>query len=237
MLKERSLKVLNQRDEKLCEYLLSYGFLSSEQIKKLLFPTVNKHTVLRRLRKLKRKNVLKRFESSKGGTILWSLTPAQVRIMGSEFVMKNINRSTLVHDLLVNDLRIKFDEQGIGSSWRSGHYLRFKASAGKVPTDRIQDTIPDWLVTIGSKVFALEVELNFKGVQKMERILHLYSEKKSVRHLWYYVPTSTMQKKLLQVAQKFTYDRGKDWFKVSLLKELDEDLKVLTVPAQSVSNH
>jgi hypothetical protein len=87
---------------------MSFGFLSSEQIKKLVFPTVDKRTMLRRLRVLKKKKVLNRFESSKGGTVLWSLTGRQSSLMGSDFVMRNINRSALEHDLMVNDLRIQF---------------------------------------------------------------------------------------------------------------------------------
>lgn len=123
--------MVNVRDEKLCQYLLSFGFLSSEQIHRLLFQDVNKRTMLRRLRILKKKKVIDRFVSSKGGMILWTLTSKQVSKMGSDFVMKNINRSTLDHDLSVNDLRIQFELKNLGSSWRSSHYLRFKASAGR----------------------------------------------------------------------------------------------------------
>lgn len=180
----------NSRDEKLCQCLLSYGFLSSEQIKKLLFPSVDKRTMLRRLRILKKKKVLVRFESSKGGTVLWTLTSQQVARMGSDFVMRHINRSTLAHDLLVNDLRIQFETNGIGASWKSSHYLRFKTSQGLKPDERLPETIPDWLVTIEGKPSAIEVELSFKGMRRMERILNLYSEKKTIQQLWYFVPTA-----------------------------------------------
>ena len=87
--------MLNPRDESLCQYLLSFGFLSSEQIKKLLFEGVNKRTVLRKLRILKKKKILERFESSKGGTVIWCLSGKKVRSMGSEFVMKNITEALL----------------------------------------------------------------------------------------------------------------------------------------------
>lgn len=220
--------MINVRDEKLCQYLLSFGFLSSEQIKKLLFKDVNKRTMLRRLRTLKNKKVLERFESSKGGMVLWTLNPKQVSKMGSDFVMKNINRSTLAHDLCVNDLRIQFELKGIGSAWRSSHYLRFKASNGKRPLDRLPETIPDWLVTLNGKVFAIEVELNFKGIKRMERVLSLYAEKKSIQHLWYFVPSVEMREKLLRLAQRYALMRGKSWVKVSLLSEIDRAVEVLT---------
>lgn len=224
----RSSSLLNYRDEKLCQYLLSFGFLSSEQIKKLLFPEINKRTMLRRLRILKKKKFLERFESSKGGMVVWTLTSKQVSFMGSNFVMKNINKSTLTHDLLVNDLRINFELQNMGTTWRSSHYLRFKASAGRRPMDRLPETIPDWLVTFKGKVFALEVELNFKGMKRMERVLALYAHKKSIQHLWYFVPSVEMREKLLRLGQKYGPSRGQHWLKVSLLKEVDHGVEVLT---------
>lgn len=199
----------NVRDEKLCQYLLSFGFLSSEQIHKLLFKDVNKRTMLRRLRILKKKKVIDRFVSSKGGMILWTLTSKQVNRMGSDFVMKNINRSTLDHDLSVNDLRIQFELKNLGSSWRSSHYLRFKASAGRRPQERLPETIPDWLVTLKGRVFAIEVEINFKGIKRMERVLSLYAEKKSIQHIWYFVPSVEMREKLLRLAQRYSLIRGK----------------------------
>jgi len=220
--------MVNVRDEKLCQYLLSFGFLSSEQIHKLLFKDVNKRTMLRRLRILKKKKILDRFVSSKGGMVLWTLTSKQVSKMGSDFVMKSINRSTLNHDLLVNDLRIQFELKNLGSSWRSSHFLRYKASIGKKPNERLPETIPDWLVTLKGRVFAIEVELNFKGIKRMERVLSLYAEKKSIQHLWYFVPSVEMREKLLRLAQRYAPIRGKNWVIVSLLSEINRSVEVLT---------
>lgn len=220
--------MVNVRDEKLCQYLLSFGFLSSEQIHKLLFKDVNKRTMLRRLRTLKKKKVVDRLESFKGGMVLWTLCSKQVGKMGSDFVMRNINRSTLDHDLRVNDLRIQFELKGLGSSWRSSHYLRFRASIGKKPTERLPETIPDWLVTLKGKVFAIEVELNFKGIKRMERVLSLYAEKKSIQHIWYFVPNEQMRTQLTKLAQRYAPLRGKNWIKVSLLLEIDRAVEVLT---------
>jgi hypothetical protein len=228
MPKERLPEVLNPRDEMLCESLLSFGFLSSEQIKKLHFPAVDKRTMLRRLRVLNKNKVLTRFESSKGGTVLWSLTSRQSSKMGSDFVMRNINRSALEHDLLVNDLRIQFETNGIGRSWRSSHYLRFKASQGIKREERLPETIPDWLVTLDDRVCALELELSFKGILRMERILNLYAEKKSIHQLWYFVPTEKIRQKLLFLANGYATYRGKHWVRVSLLSELTCHIKVPT---------
>jgi hypothetical protein len=227
--------VFSSRDEKLCQYLLSFGFLSSEQIKKLLFTATDKRTMLRRLRVLNHRKILNRFEVSFGGQVLWSLTPAQVEKMGSTFVIKNINKNAVTHDLLVNDLRLKFEQYKAGKSWKSGHYFRHKFSANKKPEERSSDTIPDWLVTINNRVCALEVELHLKSKDRMLKVFETYSNNKAISLLWYFVPTETMRKKLLRDVIPFTNYRGKQWFKVSLISEVDRELRLLTVPPHSVS--
>jgi hypothetical protein len=159
----------------------------------------------------------------------------KVQQMGSEFVMKSINRSTLAHDLLVNDLRFQFDQKRVGSSWKSGHYFRFKASLGKSPEERLPDTIPDWIVTIKNKVCALEVELNLKSAYRIQRVLNLYYRKESIAHLWYFVPNEKMRQRLMKLALPYEQYRGKGWFKVSLLRDVEASLEVLTGTAHSVS--
>ena len=191
--------------------------------------------MLRRLRVLKRRKILNRFEVSTGGQVLWYLTPNHVEKMGSTFVMKHINKNALTHDLLVNDLRLQFEQKKLGLSWKSGHYFRHKMSANKKPEERSSDTIPDWLVTINNRVCALEVELHLKSKDRIFKVFRTYSNNKAVSLLWYFVPTEAMRKRLLRYVVPFTDYRGKSWFKVSLLSEVDHELSMLTVPAHSVS--
>jgi hypothetical protein len=214
--------MINSRDQSLVKLLSSYGFLTSEQIKKILFQEVDKRTMLRRLRKLKKKKILNRFESAKGGAVLWALAPSQVAQIDDGFVIKNINRNTLAHDLLVNDVRFKLEQKNIGKSWTSSHYFRFKMSEEKKLEDRLKDTIPDWLVTIEGKMFALEVELNFKSKARMRDIFSLYQNKKSISHLWYFVPSEKIRQKILKCAEPYLTYRGRGWVKVTLLSELDQ---------------
>lgn len=228
--------MFNSRDVKLCEYLLSFGFLSSEQIKKLLFPTTNKRTMLRRLRVLKQQKRLNRFEVSTGGQVLWYLTPSQVEQMKGKLVIKKINKNVLNHDLLVNDLRLQFEQQKVGSSWKSGHYFKHLASLKKKLEDSASDTIPDWVVTIHHRVCALEVELHLKSKERMLKVFRTYSDNKEISLIWYFVPTESMRKRLLHHVEPFIKYRGRGWFKVSLFSEVEDCLKLLTDPAHSVSN-
>lgn len=227
--------MLSSRDRLLCQSLLSYGFLSSEQIKKLLFESTDKRTMLRRLRKLHQRKILNRFEVSRGGQVLWYLTSSQVELMKSNFVIKGINKNALNHDLKVNDLRVQFEQKNVGASWKSGHYLRHKASANKKPEERTSDTIPDWLVTINNRVCALEVELHIKSKDRLYNVFRTYSNAKSISTLWYVVPTESMRKRLLRHVETFLRHRDKNWFKVSIFSEIESELNLLTVPAHSVS--
>jgi len=220
--------MLNNRDKSLVKLLSSFGFLTSEQIKKILFQEVDKRTMLRRLRKLKRNKILNRFESAKGGTVLWSLTPSAVSKINDGFVIKKINRNTLAHDLLVNDVRLKLEQKCIGKGWTSSHF-RFKMSESRKPEERREDTIPDWLVTIDGKMVALEVELNFKSKTRMRDIFRLYQNKKSISYLWYFVPSENIRRKILNCAEPYLKYRGRDWVKVSLLSELVLPTGLLTL--------
>jgi hypothetical protein len=214
--------MLSSRDQGLVKLLLSYGFLTSEQIKNILFKEIDKRTMLRRLRKLKKKKILNRFESARGGTVLWALTPSAVSKLDDGFVIRNINRNTLAHDLLVNDVRLKLEQKGIGKSWTSSHYFRYKMSEEKKPKDRTVDTIPDWLVTIDGKIVALEVELNFKSKARMRDVFSVYQNKKAISQLWYLVPTESIRQKILKCAEPYLAYRGRSWVKVTLLSELDQ---------------
>ncbi len=65
---------LTGRDKDILKSLLSYGLLSSKQIKDLHFSGVDKRTVLRRLRKLTKAKWILRHVTSRGGEIIWTLS-------------------------------------------------------------------------------------------------------------------------------------------------------------------
>lgn len=219
---------LTARDTKILSDLGSFGFLSSHQIHRRIFTSTDKRSMLRRLRTLVDQKILARFLSSKGSEVIWALHSAYAKKMGMEFTIKTINRYCLNHDLAVNDLRIDLEESGIGSNWKSGHYLRFKASQGTALSERLEDTIPDWLVTLNLKgvatVCAIELELNFKGKAKMESIFDLYAKKSKLGVLWYVVPTVDLKNKIQHAARFYLKWIGVSKFKVSLVSEIKQDI-------------
>lgn len=72
-----------------------------------MFIGIDKKTMLRRLRLLHNRHVLSRFVSSGGGEIIWAIHPEYTRKIALDFVIKNINRQNLLHDLVVNDVRLE----------------------------------------------------------------------------------------------------------------------------------
>jgi hypothetical protein len=199
-----------------------------------MFVSIDKKTMLRRLRLLNQRKVLIRFVSFKGAEIIWAIHPEYARKVGLDFVVKSINRQNLAHDLLVNDVRLSVEKLGISFNWKSSHYFRFLASLNKKNNDRLPDTIPDWFVSINGVNCALEVELHYKGKHKMERILGLYAQKKSIGVLWYLVPNQLMKNKLMELGVVYQKMRGRGSFKVSLIDEFVQDLSAYS-PAHSVS--
>ncbi len=193
-----------------------------------MFTGIDKKTMLRRLRLLQKRKVLSRFTSFKGGEIIWAIHPEYARKIAQDFMIKSINRQNLYHDLVVNDVRLEVERLKLGSNWKSSHYFRFVASLDKKNLDRLPDTLPDWFVTLNLNGYAvncaLEVELHYKGKHKMERVLGLYAQKKSIGVLWYLVPNQSMKNKLLELGVYYQKIKGRGSFKVSLIDEFIRDL-------------
>lgn len=195
--------------------------------------------MLRRLRLLHKRKILNRYVSFKGGEIIWAIHPEFSKKIALDFVINTINRQNLNHDLIVNDVRVEVEKLGsIGLNWKSSHYFRYIVSLDKKNFDRLPDTIPDWFVSFnlnGRLVnCAIEVELHYKGKHRMERVLGLYAQKKSIGVLWYLVPTQSLKDKLLALGVSYQKMRGIGSFKVSLISEFNRDL-VAHSPAHCVS--
>ena len=79
------------------------------------------------------------------------------------------------------------------------------------------------------------MELNLKSSSRIQRVLNLYYRKESIAHLWYFVPNEKMRQRLLKIALPYEQYRGKGWFKVTLLRDVEASLQVLTGGAHSVS--
>ncbi len=223
------MNFITGRDKLLFKKLSEFGFLSTSQINRLIFEGVSKHTVLRRLRKLKRKKFIDFVSSYKSGEKIWSASNKTLRSFGIEPYIKSVNKNSLEHDLLCNEVRMNLESLNYGESWISSHVLKSRANLGKNPYDRGLDSIPDWLVNLNFKkgicMTALEVELHFKGKRRTEKVFEVYKERKSTHHIWYMVPNERFARKILECADSIYHDRGKHWVLVSLISEVQTDFK------------
>jgi hypothetical protein len=223
------MNFITGRDKLLFKKLSEFGFLSTSQINRLVFEGVSKHTVLRRLRKLKRKKLIDFVSSYKSGEKIWSASNKTLRSFGIEPYMKSVNKNSLEHDLLCNEVRMNLERLNYGESWISSHVLKSRANLGKNPYDRGLDSIPDWLVNFnfskGIRMSALEVELHFKGKRRTQKVFEVYAHRKSTSHIWYMVPNEAFAQKVIECAHSFYHDRSDHWVMVSLIKEVQNHFK------------
>lgn len=211
------------RDLKLFVALDEFGILSTGQIASEVFYSKDRPHVLRRLRKLRKRNLLRTFFGLPNGELVWALTEKGARGIGSSLSIATINRNSLEHDLLCADVKIKLDQMGVGSNWISSHAIQ-RMKKNDIDSDRI----PDWIFKLNLKgktlTAALEVELRLKGKRRLESILYSYARKNDIRFVWYLVPTESFGKKILEAMPLVSHDKGEHWLGYSLIDSILNDL-------------
>ena len=127
-----------------------------------------------------------------------------------------LNKNSLNHDLTCSDVRMKLEQLKIATLFRSAFKVREQLTSGISPEDRSLDQIPDWLCSFNfksaKKITSIEIELNYKGKKRMEKIINTYAYKKEIERIIYFVPTLSMGKKMIQIANEYEFKRGKTWF-------------------------
>lgn len=112
--------ILQPRDNELLVSLKKFGVLSTPQILKLHFSNVAKTIALRRLRMLEASHFIRRAVSLDDGTNTWTVDYKGKTEMGLEERLQFSNRNTIKHDVLVNDIRMKLEQLGLGLTWTNG---------------------------------------------------------------------------------------------------------------------
>ena len=113
-----------ERDMFLLEQLESYGVLSTQQIRELIFKGINTRTVLRRLRLLKQRGFIFSSEGLSNGGLAWVLSKKSASLFKHDIENKIINKNTLQHDVAVSSIRIHLERLKIAESWTSEHILK-----------------------------------------------------------------------------------------------------------------
>lgn len=222
-------KELTKRDMRLFESVHSYGTLSTGQIRKLHFANVNRKTALRRLGILHRRKWIDPVSHWERGEFIWRLTPKAAKLLGSDFVVNGVNRNMLGHDLTVNDVRIAFERQSVGRSWRSSHYLKHALNKKWNGVLDGKDNIPDWLCALktksGFQTTAIEVELHLKSRTRRTEVLRSYLNQDAIKAVWYVFPNKRFGEKLFESCEGMLTLKPETWIGWSLLSELLGDFQ------------
>lgn len=216
--------ILTGRDQKFLETLSDYSLLSTGQIRELIFKNIHKSAAHRRLRKLRKKRIIERIARTDFGEWVWTLGEKGRAHFGVKKL--KINRNSLTHDLLCNDVRIKLEELKIARHFKSSFNLREKVSEKTNPRDRTLDQIPDWICMMGfnsgKRLTSIEVELNYKGKRRMDKVFDTYWRKKEIEKIVYFVSTLSMGKKMLELVKEYKSLKGETWF---MFVTIDDFLK------------
>ncbi len=187
-----------ERDLLLLEQLESYGVLSTQQIRELIFKGINTRTVLRRLRLLKQRGFIFSSEGLPNGGLAWILSKKSASLFKHDIETKMINKNTLQHDVAISSIRIQLERLKIAESWTSEHILK-KEVARSVYEKRENSLsyvdeppiVPDSLFITKHegemKAVALELELSLKSKARYKKIFSQYKEKEKIWFVWYVV--------------------------------------------------
>lgn len=220
---------MTARDQKLLDFLSDYGCFTTKQVCQAVFPETNSSTVLRRLRILEKQNLLHRNFGLENGKLVWSLSVSGARKIGLESHPGSINRNTLEHTVLLNDIRLRLETLGVAKDWKPDHVLQRETKEKGYGTDYAGDILPDALFAakvIKNKqhsIIALELELSLKGRKRYKEIFYQYDRKENVSLLWYIVPNDRYGLKLYKAWKEIKYKQEDGWFRWTTVKEIFGD--------------
>ncbi|MGE3263397.1 MAG: replication-relaxation family protein [Bacteriovoracia bacterium] len=181
---------LTKRDFFLFEQLCSYGLLSTNQIKRLTFSGIDESIALRRLRRLRTAGYLCAHSGLGRGLLVWTVAKKALDRICSDSGAITINRHTLEHDLLLSEIRMRMEKNGMGAHWKNSFFLKQKAAKSKSTHAK---QIPDLLFAIQAvqkpKVVAVELENVQKSKRRYKAILENYASRPELHILWYIVPS------------------------------------------------
>lgn len=214
---------LTERDQKLFHTINDYGMLSTNQLRRILFPRTDGSTALARLRKLKHKKYLLSHEGLPKGQLVWTLSLKARQVIHSDLEV-TVNKNQLQHDVLISEVRLRLETNGICRSWTSGHKLKQLISKKDLSGSSHASQIPDGIFTVkmpsGLYVIALEIELVSKTKRRYREILQNYSANLKIQWVWYLVMPKSLGLFLCEEGNSIARPDGKKWIFTSLLPEV-----------------
>ena len=232
-----------ERDMFLLEQLESYGVLSTQQIRELIFKGINTRTVLRRLRLLKQRGLIFSSEGLPNGGLAWVLSKKSASLFKHDIENKIINKNTLQHDVAVSSIRIQLERLKIAESWTSEHILKkeviksiYEGRRNSLSYMDEPPLVPDSLFITKHdeemKAVALELELNLKSKARYKKIFSQYKDKENFWFVWYVVLNRSAGETLAGLWDKYVL-WGDCQFAYSTLEEVFKDDFKLPEPREA----
>ena len=185
-----------ERDLKLLSQLNDFGVMTTRQITLEVFDSIDKKTVLRRLRVLEDVLLIKRIPGLANSENAWALTAVGAKHVSDRPPRWNFSRFNLEHDVRLTGLRLTLQRLGIVHSWTPEHEIRHKVLArdGLECGRRmaIADGILHGKVKGLSRAIAVELELNYKNKDRYRRLFDDYKYKTNIHGLWYITPSKSL---------------------------------------------
>ncbi|OFZ55870.1 MAG: hypothetical protein A2428_14780 [Bdellovibrionales bacterium RIFOXYC1_FULL_54_43] len=200
--------------------------LSTRQIKEIFFTNIASSTVLRRLRKLEKLNLIGRVHGLDEGLCAWTLAAKGTSTIGARDTFRYSNRNAIEHEVTLSALRMSLESVGLGTDWVTEMELKRRSFAQNRGRDRCEQVIPDGIFTAIYKdkpvVMAVELELHTKSSGRYEKLFREYLKRDSIFQIWYFVPSHSVGRRILSewflACQKYASGR-KPYLGYTILEE------------------
>jgi len=188
---------IQERDKKILKICYEQKCLSSEQVLEGIFRGVHRSEGYRRIQELEQAGFLKRIRPLGFG----KQTVIQLTALGEGLAraespydvprLRRLNLNTLVHDLLVNRVRMRLEELWDGQ-WVPEVELKRTRSSAFEP-QQIPDGIFVWP---SAKAIAIEVENSLKTLDRYRQIIRAYDKDDEIICLLYVAATDAIYRGL-----------------------------------------
>lgn len=217
--------ILTDRDKKLLALLASMGFMTTKQLARTVFDSIAITTVLRRLRILELSGYISRVEGLRNNECGWCLSLKGADAVGALNPKRRFNRATLDHDVLLADLRLILEGQGIAHTWIPEHEIKSKIARSHGVKRMDSKTVPDGIMAVeyqGVKhSIAVELELNYKNQDRYKNIFWSYRFRDQLLAVWYFVPSKKFGESLSRLWIRHLGQNSRIWL---LWSEVDDVL-------------
>jgi hypothetical protein len=227
--------VIQERDQEILRKISKYAVLSTNQIGNLLFHGVAHTTMMRRLRALEKAKYIHRGVPLDDGTNTWMLGLEGRRFLNQKPSFMFMNRNTIGHDVLLNDVRILLESLNLGHDWTPEWVMKSRA----MRNDRHRQServIPDGLmiepVNGKSTVFAMELERTRKSQQRYDKVLYQYSLKATVDVIWYITKDLSIANAVIEAGRERRFPMDRLWFSLEHQLFKERDLTPVWLPSE-----